>query len=1235
MKARRRLKVAAGVMGALLALALIFALTLPFWLGTALGPVLAHYGVQFGKFERVGYTRFIVRDLHTSTGKFDLRVAKAEGFMPYAWYRLVRKQGTNTAPSFLAVNGWTLTLKKTPKKDHGPEDVYPLFKKAEAKLALGRKWLPKALLLNGVVQAQEKAYTFSTITWDRGKLDVDGIWPETQVPLELKANLSGVMPYQISYVMSPIDIRLRLQLAETNNGLGAKLLAIWKENRADVTAQFGRTGMLPETADLKARDFQIPAEMLKLKGYEKVTGNLSATWRTNHFALKMQGHGEPSGGTRQFPALDINVRAGGDTNFVNLEQLTVTGEGLDAALLQPVEISIKGQIVSSNAQLRFNADTEKLAFKGVSGTLEGRIDAAPSTTRFPSVVIEAKGQNFVANKIRAEQLNISGKVIWPVLTNLALNMQLATNSNLSLTGAADLERREIFGANLKLSGPLPPSLLSSNISLADITLTAEAKGVITQLTHSATLSINHLEAPQLAPLNLDAQWRGQMLKLDDLRLRARAGPASLSLAGSGGSSEGSTNLVVRELTLSKGDEQYLALAKPFTISVSGGNEKGRSPEVKLQTLDWRGDKRSLNLAFDASWPESARVQFAATNINPDLFQFFVKRSLSGIDMPHLQSDLRWNGETVSGSLSGAFSVEHSTFKRISAEVGIEARENEIAISELELATGAGQVLTARGSVPIRLHPRATNKLEIIPDQEVDFSARSSRNPEFWDILAEKIKMRLTEPQVDLAVKGTMKKPKAELSMSASSLQLLRTNRELPAIENLQANLSLNEQALAIKSFSLEVERQPIRATGQVGLGEEFWSKPREQLEKYILDHSDVRVEASKLAVAPFIRFFPKYARPEGYIEVNLALKPGRQLAGGFSLSNLATRSLPNIGTIESINADVRVKGREVEVGTINAIIGGERLNIAGNIDLSEDKMKDGYPAIRLTIKGTNVPLARTPDIIMRSDLNLVVSNERTNVPVVAGVVNLRDSFLMRDITTLAPGHVTKPSRRPPYFSIETDPVSQWLVDVRVRGNDFLRVNSPFFQGAISADFKVQGTTREPFASGEARITSGLVLFPFANLNVKQGVVSLTVDNPYMPQIYVVATARTFGYDITMEAEGPAKEPVVKFSSIPALTSEQIVLMLTTGELPRQDFAFSNEQRAGRLAVFLGKSLWSKFRGGEGGAERLTIKSGEDISEQGKQTYSVEYKLTDRWSLVGEYDRWGDLNAGVKWKLYSR
>ncbi len=71
-------------------------------------------------------------------------------------------------------------------------------------------------------------------------------------------------------------------------------------------------------------------------------------------------------------------------------------------------------------------------------------------------------------------------------------------------------------------------------------------------------------------------------------------------------------------------------------------------------------------------------------------------------------------------------------------------------------------------------------------------------------------------------------------------------------------------------------------------------------------------------------------------------------------------------------------------------------------------------------------------------------------------------------------------------------------------------------------------------------------------------------------------------------------------------------------------------------MFLGKSILSKFGSDEAGAEKLDVlHSGENISEQGKETYSIEYKLIPKWSFVGEYDRFGAVNAGLKWKVYSK
>jgi translocation and assembly module TamB len=179
--------------------------------------------------------------------------------------------------------------------------------------------------------------------------------------------------------------------------------------------------------------------------------------------------------------------------------------------------------------------------------------------------------------------------------------------------------------------------------------------------------------------------------------------------------------------------------------------------------------------------------------------------------------------------------------------------------------------------------------------------------------------------------------------------------------------------------------------------------------------------------------------------------------------------------------------------------------------------------------------------------------------------------------------------------------------------------------------------KDPLALGQVKIDSGSsVTFPFSSLDVKQGFVSLTSEDPYRPNLYVTAESRRFGYDIKMEATGPVDQPVVKFTSVPGLSSEEIVLMLTAGQIPRGlGVTATTQQRAQGLALFVGKNLLSDFGLGGGGPDRLTIRSGEEISESGRPTYDIEYKLTGKWSVIGEYDRFDQYNLNLKYKLYSR
>jgi translocation and assembly module TamB len=182
---------------------------------------------------------------------------------------------------------------------------------------------------------------------------------------------------------------------------------------------------------------------------------------------------------------------------------------------------------------------------------------------------------------------------------------------------------------------------------------------------------------------------------------------------------------------------------------------------------------------------------------------------------------------------------------------------------------------------------------------------------------------------------------------------------------------------------------------------------------------------------------------------------------------------------------------------------------------------------------------------------------------------------------------------------------------------------------------LRGTMREPVATGAAHIDSGQLTFPFGTLSVDDGFASLSGNDPRGPNLQAHASGRTLDYEVSLAVNGPLNEANIVFSSTPPLSSEEILLLLTVGEVPQQQYTFTTSARAGRVATYLGKDLFSRFSGSDATESKLIINTGESISEEGKLTYSVEYLFTDRWSIIGEYDRFNAYNASLKWKILSR
>jgi hypothetical protein len=646
------------------------------------------------------------------------------------------------------------------------------------------------------------------------------------------------------------------------------------------------------------------------------------------------------------------------------------------------------------------------------------------------------------------------------------------------------------------------------------------------------------------------------------------------------------------------------------------------------SADWVGNRLEAKL-MAAALP-------ATTNLPVMRLQFQIdsasKLALTGanlgpVDQVSVRGDLRWPEieieqfvATMRGQSYESRRVSRVTFGR--QFVKLDAFQCVSPFGEIFLA--ADVHWPGRGTLQARLQDEGT---------ELTLNAQWNESAEVH--LSGHGRARrlagLADATLDAQIDGPSMAPTGHVVFAARNLTLEagRGESPMPEIENLHVNLEI-EPRLIRALIAMSIENQPVSASAEMPVDTVFWTDLYSGRRSFDWHRATAEVHVDEAQLAPFARFAPKVLSPEGTFSLNLAVREGRELFGQLRLRHAATRPIPPIAPVRDVDLNVVFDGRGFELKEAHAQVGGAPLRASGHGQLP----KVGALEFDFMLTGENIPLARQPDLVLRSTvaLNLVQTRGQTTL---RGELRLRDSLFLQELKSLMSGRLEQPRSRPPYFSIETQPLADWKLDLHVVGERFLRVRTPVFRDEASVNLHLGGTLREPVALGEARINSASIQFPFGSIKVEHGSITLSSDNPYQPQMFIHGTGQAYGYNIKMEITGGTDEPQITFSSTPPLSSEQILLMLTAGEIPRTEFTLSTRERANRLAVFFARNLLTQLGFGEEAAERLTIRPGEQIAEQGGVTYYIEYRLTDRWSATAEYDRFNALNAGLKWKIISK
>ncbi|MBA4148025.1 MAG: translocation/assembly module TamB domain-containing protein [Verrucomicrobia bacterium] len=1220
---RRKLLIALGIliMGMLL---LIFAA--PIWVPWLLRPVLARFDVQFKSYERDGYERLNLTEVSYASTNFAFSADKVAFHQPGVW--LLRHWTGQFTAEDLRVEDWKLTIVPEPRNEEDePTTLYEGLQKLDETLARIEPWLATAYLKNGEVLFEDQQILIPQLVWNHGTATAS----LTSTNFDATGVVSAQLDPQIKLfdinVSQPLELKANLQIQRNGNEVKLSGEIFWQTNSAHLAATFGRDDLLPATASVRSEHFRLPADLLRVDGYDDLTGSLSANWQTNTFMLEVDALASPTSGTN-LPPIEVSVHATGTTNFVQIEQADLSTPWLTAKLSTNVVFNFAGELLSPEAALHVAVDLDKQDFVEATGRFVGNAFLQRSDKKYPHATFTLNSEGFAGYGVRLDGVQISGELDWPWVTLESAHIVFADGGVAHLTSRYNAVGRFFDSGTIKLHGQVGHEFLPPELSYTNIALTGAFSGSLEQLIHSGKLEVSGLRHENIGPVRIATEWQGRVLEFDTFSAQAEARDAVLQLAGSGAVSTHSFNLVLTNALLQHSGETFLALQRPGNVFA----EKNATWELNFDELAFAADDRTLSLRGDIQWPTQGSLDIAAQNINSAWLEKFLKEDFPEVHLNNLQLQGTWTNGPV--QFLARTSARVAVDKTNSFVVRFDAATDPqgVVIEHMDILSDSGPVLSGQGRLPLEIVPTNTNQIvQLSRTAPIDFRAGTVPNAAVWDQIAALTKFRLLDPHLHLVISGTLQNPQGTMQLQAGQVNWLGTNAQrIPPIENVRASINFSEDRIRLEELNFSIERQPVSAQAELPIGDDF-SQPWRTF--FDWRKASGRVQVRNAEFAAFIKYYPEILAPQGVLNADVSFAPGPQLSGSLTVNNAATRPLPNSGPLQDVYARLRFVKQQIEFEEVHALLGGQPIGFFGRIDFATNTAAN-LPLIDVHLRGENVPMARRTDLVLRSDLNLRLSNLTNAVPLISGNVRLRDSFYLGDLRQLIPGRVASPRRRPPFFNIETEPFSDWLMDVRVTGENFLRARSPIFRGSVSANLRVSGPLREPIALGDVRVESGMILFPFANFQVEQGFVTLTSENPYQPQLFVTAGSRAFGHDIEMTLTGPADNPVIEFSSTPPLSSEQIILMVTAGEVPRQGFGFTTEQRAQRLALFVGRSVLSRLTDGAGG-ERLSITTGAEISEQGRETYALEYRINEDWSIVGEYDRFGALNVGMKWRIYSR
>lgn len=510
---------------------------------------------------------------------------------------------------------------------------------------------------------------------------------------------------------------------------------------------------------------------------------------------------------------------------------------------------------------------------------------------------------------------------------------------------------------------------------------------------------------------------------------------------------------------------------------------------------------------------------------------------------------------------------------------------------------------------------------------------------FPDWLAES-----SSVQADLNLSGTWANPRGQIQFSGLGLKPGPRLAALPA-ESFEVHslLNLEQDEVRIARCELVSPGLSLSLAGKVSHlpWMELISGQRQTIPGQVAitgrySAPDLSWMAAKL---PDLRRTSGAAAGEFVVRGPLA---SPEVRAGFSLRNGEARGSDTLLIFRDVAADASLDRGQLTIVSFSGTLGGSPVRGSGRVL----GLFDPDPGLDLSLTGKDLLLYRADGVKIRADTTMVLTGS-FKAPALSGEVVLTDSRIAKRVdwlTFLRPGARHRGDTDFTLFSFKDPPLKNVRLNLRLKATRPLVIANNVFKGGVRPNLLLAGTGELPYLAGVIYADSGIVTLPSGRLDLDNGLIRFTEDEPDRPQLELQATGLVMGYDITAQVRGAYDEPEVTLTSSPPLASEDLLMLLLTGRRPVTDGKPGSD--VSTMAVYFGRGLLSRLFGEESDKsmllDRLEVDVGRAVTQQGEPTVDARVKIADGlWKgdtslyLAGEKDIWDYYNAGVRVVVHFR